>query len=164
MGNIHTSRNYLNKYLDLQTLIKDWRYYAYPRVEDHVILSCTYIVMHTLDWTFKTELDRWMPIKGGNIVRTPGLSFPDGFHIQLLEKHKWRQTPQDTFLFLKNRIRKAWHSLFDDCHCLFDNWSHQNVPTCQLQSISNSIPFLAISYILFKMEASLRLAGAKAAA
>ncbi|KAJ8632327.1 hypothetical protein MRB53_025663 [Persea americana] len=31
---------------------------------------------------------RWMPIKGGNIVRTPGLSFPDGFHIQLVETHK----------------------------------------------------------------------------
>ncbi|OMP09652.1 Cytochrome P450 [Corchorus olitorius] len=29
---------------------------------------------------------RWQPIKGGNIVRTPGLQFPDGFHIQLREK------------------------------------------------------------------------------
>ncbi|XP_022737206.1 cytochrome P450 87A3-like [Durio zibethinus] len=29
---------------------------------------------------------RWEPIKGGNILRTPGLQFPDGFHIQLMEK------------------------------------------------------------------------------
>ncbi|MBA0862986.1 hypothetical protein Goshw_015173, partial [Gossypium schwendimanii] len=29
---------------------------------------------------------RWEPIKGGNVLRTPGLQFPDGFHIQLLEK------------------------------------------------------------------------------
>nr|CAB3450671.1 unnamed protein product [Digitaria exilis] len=28
----------------------------------------------------------WRTIKGGNIVRTPGLSFPDGFHIQLFPK------------------------------------------------------------------------------
>ncbi|XVE64897.1 hypothetical protein DITRI_Ditri07aG0138700 [Diplodiscus trichospermus] len=28
---------------------------------------------------------RWVPIKGGNILRTPGLQFPDGFHIQLRE-------------------------------------------------------------------------------
>ncbi|XP_021735770.1 cytochrome P450 87A3-like [Chenopodium quinoa] len=29
---------------------------------------------------------RWNPVKGGNIVRTPGLQFPDGFHIQLAKK------------------------------------------------------------------------------
>ncbi|XP_012439616.1 cytochrome P450 87A3 isoform X1 [Gossypium raimondii] len=29
---------------------------------------------------------RWEAIKGGNVLRTPGLQFPDGFHIQLLEK------------------------------------------------------------------------------
>lgn len=29
---------------------------------------------------------RWQIIKGGNIVRTPGLQFPDGFHIQLMKK------------------------------------------------------------------------------
>ncbi|XP_074266241.1 cytochrome P450 87A3-like [Silene latifolia] len=29
---------------------------------------------------------RWQPIKGGNIVRTPGLQFPQGFHIQLAKK------------------------------------------------------------------------------
>ncbi|KAG9451668.1 hypothetical protein H6P81_004572 [Aristolochia fimbriata] len=29
---------------------------------------------------------RWKPIKGGEMVRTPGLTFPNGFHIQLLEK------------------------------------------------------------------------------
>ncbi|KAJ1280545.1 hypothetical protein BS78_04G241500 [Paspalum vaginatum] len=29
----------------------------------------------------------WRTVKGGNIVRTPGLSFPDGFHVQLLPKN-----------------------------------------------------------------------------
>ncbi|TYH81289.1 hypothetical protein ES332_D03G189300v1 [Gossypium tomentosum] len=29
---------------------------------------------------------RWEPIKGGNIFRSPGLQFPDGFHIRLMEK------------------------------------------------------------------------------
>ncbi|MBA0609600.1 hypothetical protein Godav_021624 [Gossypium davidsonii] len=28
---------------------------------------------------------RWEPVKGGNILRTPGLQFPDGFHIRLME-------------------------------------------------------------------------------
>ncbi|XVF10665.1 hypothetical protein REPUB_Repub07fG0202000 [Reevesia pubescens] len=28
---------------------------------------------------------RWQPIKGGNTLRTPGLQFPDGYHIQLME-------------------------------------------------------------------------------
>ncbi|XP_042511667.1 cytochrome P450 87A3-like [Macadamia integrifolia] len=31
---------------------------------------------------------RWKVIKGGDIVRTPGLAFPNGFHVQLSEKHK----------------------------------------------------------------------------
>ncbi|XP_037449798.1 cytochrome P450 87A3-like [Triticum dicoccoides] len=30
---------------------------------------------------------RWKTVKGGNIMRTPGLSFPDGFHIQLFPKN-----------------------------------------------------------------------------
>ncbi|WVZ74234.1 hypothetical protein U9M48_022444 [Paspalum notatum var. saurae] len=29
----------------------------------------------------------WRTIKGGNIIRTPGLGFPDGFHVQLLPKN-----------------------------------------------------------------------------
>ncbi|MQL88786.1 hypothetical protein Taro_021364 [Colocasia esculenta] len=29
---------------------------------------------------------RWKAIKGGNTIRTPGLSFPDGFHVQLFNK------------------------------------------------------------------------------
>ncbi|GMJ04802.1 cytochrome P450, family 87, subfamily A, polypeptide 2 [Hibiscus trionum] len=29
---------------------------------------------------------RWEPIKGGNILRTPGLQFPDGFHVRVTEK------------------------------------------------------------------------------
>ncbi|KAJ6388714.1 hypothetical protein OIU77_027136 [Salix suchowensis] len=31
---------------------------------------------------------RWQAIKGGNIVRTPGLQFPSGYHIQLMERDK----------------------------------------------------------------------------
>ncbi|XP_052171548.1 cytochrome P450 87A3-like [Diospyros lotus] len=30
---------------------------------------------------------RWRAIKGGNIVRTPGLQFPNGFHVQLSERN-----------------------------------------------------------------------------
>ncbi|KAL4279156.1 hypothetical protein GQ457_03G019960 [Hibiscus cannabinus] len=29
---------------------------------------------------------RWEPVKGGNILRTPGLQFPDGFHVRFTEK------------------------------------------------------------------------------
>lgn len=29
---------------------------------------------------------KWRPIKGGNIVRSPGLQFPDGFHVQIMER------------------------------------------------------------------------------
>ncbi|KAL4602718.1 hypothetical protein ACB092_10G074400 [Castanea dentata] len=29
---------------------------------------------------------RWQTIKGGNIVRTPGLQFPNGFHVHLMKK------------------------------------------------------------------------------
>ncbi|XP_019179507.1 PREDICTED: cytochrome P450 87A3 [Ipomoea nil] len=31
---------------------------------------------------------KWIPIKGGDILRTPGLQFPNGFHIQISEKHE----------------------------------------------------------------------------
>lgn len=34
---------------------------------------------------------RWKTIKGGNIVRTPGLQFPDGFYIQLKKKDTRKQ-------------------------------------------------------------------------
>ncbi|XP_054825449.1 cytochrome P450 87A3 isoform X2 [Prosopis cineraria] len=36
---------------------------------------------------------RWRPIKGGNILRTPGLQFPDGFHVQIIEKDQKMQKP-----------------------------------------------------------------------
>ncbi|CAN0907537.1 Cytochrome P450 87A3, partial [Linum grandiflorum] len=29
---------------------------------------------------------RWKPIKGGNTIRTPGLQFPEGYHVQILER------------------------------------------------------------------------------
>ncbi|KAM7256364.1 hypothetical protein ACFE04_012105 [Oxalis oulophora] len=29
---------------------------------------------------------KWTAMKGGNIVRTPGLQFPNGFHVQIMEK------------------------------------------------------------------------------
>ncbi|KAL5207845.1 hypothetical protein ABZP36_032280 [Zizania latifolia] len=30
---------------------------------------------------------RWRTVKGGNTIRTPGLSFPDGFHVQFFPKN-----------------------------------------------------------------------------
>lgn len=29
---------------------------------------------------------RWIAVKGGEIVRTPGLKFPNGFHINLIDR------------------------------------------------------------------------------
>lgn len=29
---------------------------------------------------------RWEPIKGGEILRTPGLQFPNGYHVHIFEK------------------------------------------------------------------------------
>ncbi|RWR80767.1 hypothetical protein CKAN_00942400 [Cinnamomum micranthum f. kanehirae] len=31
---------------------------------------------------------RWSLVKGGDIVRTPGLTFPNGLHIRLFPKNK----------------------------------------------------------------------------
>ncbi|RVW32634.1 hypothetical protein CK203_076502 [Vitis vinifera] len=31
---------------------------------------------------------RWTNVKGGDIIRRPGLVFPDGLHIQMSERHK----------------------------------------------------------------------------
>ncbi|KAI4343268.1 hypothetical protein MLD38_027796 [Melastoma candidum] len=31
---------------------------------------------------------RWQPIKGGNTLRTPGLQFPNGFHVQIREREQ----------------------------------------------------------------------------
>ncbi|XP_004511599.1 cytochrome P450 87A3 [Cicer arietinum] len=42
---------------------------------------------------------RWQPIKGGNIVRTPGLQFPNGFHVQITKKdqtHQRKHEPEYT--------------------------------------------------------------------
>ncbi|KAL7167442.1 hypothetical protein ACSBR2_037990 [Camellia fascicularis] len=36
---------------------------------------------------------RWRAIKGGNIVRTPGLQFPNGFHVQISEKNESKEEP-----------------------------------------------------------------------
>jgi len=33
-------------------------------------------------------------VKGGNIVRTPGLQFPNGFHVQIMEKDQTKQEPK----------------------------------------------------------------------
>ncbi|KAL8263814.1 hypothetical protein R6Q59_021944 [Mikania micrantha] len=41
------------------------------------------IFLHCLVTKYK-----WQTIKGGDIVRTPGLQFPNGFHVQFFEKHK----------------------------------------------------------------------------
>ncbi|KAI4315373.1 hypothetical protein L6164_028189 [Bauhinia variegata] len=37
---------------------------------------------------------RWQPIKGGNILRTPGLQFPNGFHVRTTEKEQTKQEPE----------------------------------------------------------------------
>ncbi|XP_057976089.1 cytochrome P450 87A3 [Malania oleifera] len=34
---------------------------------------------------------RWLTIKGGDIIRTPGLQFPNGFHIQIMDKNIGKQ-------------------------------------------------------------------------
>ncbi|XP_031737523.1 cytochrome P450 87A3 isoform X2 [Cucumis sativus] len=39
------------------------------------------VFLHHLVTNYKLK-----PIKGGNIVRTPGVQFPDGFHVQILNK------------------------------------------------------------------------------
>ncbi|KAH1226013.1 Cytochrome P450 87A3 [Glycine max] len=55
---------------------------------------------------------RWRPIKGGNILRTPGLQFPNGFHVQIMEKDQRKQqepgytittkTPQERLIYGRN--------------------------------------------------------------
>lgn len=42
---------------------------------------------------------RWKTVKGGNIMRTPGLSFPDGFHIQLFPKNWHHMSVSSIWLF-----------------------------------------------------------------
>lgn len=44
---------------------------------------------------FYTKLFRWKAIKGGDIVRTPGLQFPNGFHVQITEKKRQQQETTD---------------------------------------------------------------------
>jgi len=44
------------------------------------------VLMATFIHTLVTKYS-WRTVKGGNIVRTPGLSFPDGFHIQLFPRN-----------------------------------------------------------------------------
>ncbi|XP_059661725.1 cytochrome P450 87A3-like [Cornus florida] len=41
---------------------------------------------------------RWQAIRGGDIVRTPGLQFPNGFHIQISEKNKQQETKSNSIL------------------------------------------------------------------
>ncbi|EYU29834.1 hypothetical protein ABFS82_05G099200 [Erythranthe guttata] len=41
------------------------------------------VFLHSLVTKYK-----WTPIKGGNTLRTPGLQFPNGYHIQISEKEK----------------------------------------------------------------------------
>uniref|UniRef100_A0A453P9J4 Cytochrome P450 87A3 n=2 Tax=Aegilops tauschii subsp. strangulata TaxID=200361 RepID=A0A453P9J4_AEGTS len=45
------------------------------------------VLMATFIHCLKFRHFRWKTVKGGNIMRTPGLSFPDGFHIQLFPKN-----------------------------------------------------------------------------
>ncbi|VAH35062.1 unnamed protein product [Triticum turgidum subsp. durum] len=46
----------------------------------------TKVLMATFIHNLVTKY-RWKTVKGGNIVRTPGLGFPDGFDIQLFPKN-----------------------------------------------------------------------------
>ncbi|XP_059664075.1 cytochrome P450 87A3-like [Cornus florida] len=41
---------------------------------------------------------RWQAIRGGDIVRTPGLQFPNGFHVQISEKNKQQETASNSIL------------------------------------------------------------------
>ncbi|MQM05278.1 hypothetical protein Taro_038084 [Colocasia esculenta] len=52
-------------------------------------LELWYISMELLVYatgTSSLEMFWWKAIKGGNTIRTPGLSFPDGFHVHLFNK------------------------------------------------------------------------------
>ncbi|CAH1453681.1 unnamed protein product [Lactuca virosa] len=40
---------------------------------------------------------RWQTIKGGEIVRTPGLQFPNGFHVKFFKKDKQIQDPKSEY-------------------------------------------------------------------
>lgn len=40
------------------------------------------------NYMFTSKIFRWEPIKGGDIVRTPGLQFPIGFHVKIMDKEK----------------------------------------------------------------------------
>ncbi|KAJ6703633.1 CYTOCHROME P450 FAMILY 87 SUBFAMILY A POLYPEPTIDE 2 [Salix viminalis] len=57
---------------------------------------------------------RWQAIKGGNIVRTPGIQFPSGYHIQLMERDKKcnsrNQIPKELTAFIFTpRAEKKLH-------------------------------------------------------
>ncbi|XP_011072203.1 cytochrome P450 87A3 [Sesamum indicum] len=41
---------------------------------------------------------KWEAIKGGDILRTPGLQFPNGYHIHISEKEKYKQESQTRIL------------------------------------------------------------------
>ncbi|KAK2426008.1 cytochrome P450, family 708, subfamily A, polypeptide [Trifolium repens] len=49
---------------------------------------------------------RWRTIKGGNIVRTPGLQFPNGFHIQITEKDQRKHEPEYTITNQKPKPKR----------------------------------------------------------
>jgi hypothetical protein len=53
--------------------------------------------------TLTSQYFRWRPVKGGNIVRTPGLQFPNGFHIQITEKDQRKHEQEYT---IKNQKPK----------------------------------------------------------
>lgn len=114
----------------------------------------SYLHAHVRLNLLKTELNRWMPIKGGNIVRTPGLSFPDGFHIQLVEKHKWRQ-----YLRIHSLFGKPYKKIITLLIWWPESLEASNLPAA-INLKLQSLPLYFPTYYL-KWKASWRLVVAK---
>ncbi|KAK9276963.1 hypothetical protein L1049_006502 [Liquidambar formosana] len=67
---------------------------------------------------------RWKAIKGGDIVRTPGLQFPNGFHVQITEKNR-QETTDDS----KQSNQEEAEASF-----VWPEAQYQEIPTCLFSS------------------------------
>jgi hypothetical protein len=74
-GDIHPQFGYKIQVIFLTSAISIW-----------VCILCHQIMMKSERFFFSFYAS-WRTVKGGNIVRTPGLGFPDGFHIQLVPRN-----------------------------------------------------------------------------
>ncbi|XP_059661721.1 cytochrome P450 87A3 [Cornus florida] len=52
---------------------------------------------------------KWQAIRGGDIVRTPGLQFPNGFHIQISEKKNKQQEATSNSILSNSDYAQASH-------------------------------------------------------